>query len=75
MVFQSPANKTVSQSPGLGYVDDVTLGCASDEVEVDNDNIPGHAKLEEQVVIDQITDKGQRWERMLHTNGGLLKLP
>ena len=74
MVFSSPSGKITHQSSGMGYVDDVTLGCATKRPSVPNDEIIETSIEEEEEVIREITSMGQTWEQMLFTNGGLLEL-
>ena len=58
---------------GAGYVDDVTLGCTS-TIECDNESILDSIPAEETEVIRDVEDMGQKWEKMLFANGGLLEL-
>ena len=44
MRFSSPWGDTSSKSTGIGYVDDVTLGCATDDCRVENDEIVANTK-------------------------------
>ena len=75
MTFSSPVGGGTYKSSGLGYVDDVTLGTtAKDNPEVNNDNLGTYSANEESEVHKEISDIGQYWEMMLHTNGGLLEL-
>ena len=73
MRFKSPWKRNSYKSMGLGYVDDVTLGCTT-QSEVGNEDIIHTTVQEEQEVIEEITAMGQTWETMLNTNGGLLEL-
>ena len=66
IVFLSPDNKIKFQSPGTGFVDDVTLG-ATANMEEDDD-------IRETNLIQNINDIATYWERMLFTNGGRLEL-
>ena len=74
MGFTSPWGGKKYKSCGLGYVDDVTLGCTAVDNVVDNDDIIIATESEEKQVMKEITNMGQIWESMLHTNGGLLEL-
>ena len=74
MTFATPNKELKNKSTGMGFVDDVTLGCTSDTVPTDNDNIKETANTIETEVIEKITKMGQAWETMLHTNGGMLEL-
>ena len=74
MTFATPNKELKNKSTGMGFVDDVTLGCTSDTVPTDNDNIKETANTIETEVIEKITEMGQAWETMLHTNGGMLEL-
>ena len=74
MGFQSSWNKLMHTSPGLGYVDDVTLGCTLEDENIPNDEIISKSTEEELKVVETITDMGQKWEEMLFTNGGRLEL-
>ena len=74
MRFKSPWGGELYKSNGLGYVDDVTLGCTADSEGVDNDNIEDVTVEDEKKVIRDITYAGQVWETMLNTNSGLLEL-
>ena len=72
MQFESPWGM-IYRSVGLGYVDDVTLGCTSTR-KVSNEEIRDTCKEEEKAVVQEITEMGRRWEEMLFTNGGRLEL-
>ena len=72
MRFQSPWG-VLYRSIGLGYVDDVTLGCTSSQ-KVKNDEVKAICEEEEREIIETISDIGQKWEEMLFTNGGRLEL-
>ena len=74
MGFSSPWGTLIHESCGLGYVDDVTLGCTADSGQVDNDDIIATVATEEIEVVQRISDMAQKWETMLHTNGGRLEL-
>ena len=74
MGFTSPWGRNKYKSCGLGYVDDVMLGCTAVDNVVDNDDIIIATESEEKQVMKEITNMGQIWESMLHTNGGLLEL-
>ena len=74
MNFMSPNGKKHHKSTGLGYVDDVTLGCTADCLTDNNDEIGQVSEQEELNVTKSIINMGQKWENMLHTNGGLLEL-
>ena len=71
--FTSPSGKASHKSPGMGFVDDVTLGCT-----LRNQNKTNNAPLlKEDVghrVLNQITKIAQHWEKMLYTDGGRLEL-
>ena len=68
----NPARTMVHKSLGMGFVDDVTIGCSSRSNNEDNDRIEQMENDEEQRVIEDITTMSQKWEIMLHINGGLL---
>ena len=74
MGFRSPWKKLTHRSPGLGYVDDVTLGCTLEEGDIGNDEVIDVSNDEERRVVSEISDMGQRWEEMLFANGGRLEL-
>ena len=62
-IFSSPNQEVTFESPGVGYVDDVTLGtCNKNE-----DETP-------QSLIQRINNIAAFWEKLLHTNGGMLEL-
>ena len=73
MQFTTPNGNEKSKSTGMGFVDDVTLGCTSDQGRIDNDEIKAESNQNERQVVQKITRMAQDWERMLHTNGGLLE--
>ena len=71
--FRSPSGKTTHKSPGMGFVDDVTLGCTHSNPNKSNDMV----ELKKDVgteVLRQITNSAQHWETMLYTDGGRLEL-
>ena len=72
--FLSPNRETRHESNGMGFVDDVTLGCTENEDEVDNNAITEREEYAERAVLHDITSMAQNWEKMLYTNGGLLEL-
>ena len=75
MTFTSPCGDKHHKSSGLGYVDDVTLGTTvTENPNLNNDNIHEYSDEEEGQVHAEISNIGQNWELMLHTNGGLLEL-
>ena len=75
MTFTSPDGNNSHQSTGFGYVDDVTLGTTIEQnPNINNDNIKEYSEAEEKKVHEDISSMGQNWERMLHTNGGMLEL-
>ena len=75
MIFSSPYGKSYHRSTGLGYVDDVTLWATiQHNSDVNTDKIREYSGLEEKQVHQDISERGQNWEMMLHTNGGLLEL-
>ena len=62
-LFSSPINETIFESPGVGYVDDVTLGTCNK-----------HHKETPTSLIRRINNIASFWEKLLHTNGGMLEL-
>ena len=74
MKLASPWKNKTHKSTGMGYVDDVTLGCTTNTPDIDNDNVVDMCETEEVQVVQDITKMGQSWEQMLHTNGGRLEL-
>jgi len=73
MQFRSPNKSRKYKSTGMGYVDDVTLGCTTTN-ETSNEEIKLIIPIEEENTVKTITSMGQNWEKMLNTNGGLLEL-
>ena len=73
MQFRSPNKSRTYKSTGMGYVDDVTLGCTTIN-ETSNEEIKLIIPIEEENTVKTITSMGQNWEKMLITNGGLLEL-
>ena len=64
--FTSPDGLTTFDSPGTGFVDDVTLGASADETLEYED--------QEEHLVGTISKIASYWEKMLHTNGGKLEL-
>lgn len=75
MSFVSPLSKKDHRSSGIGYIDDITLGATATSQHEDNDKILENDEQEIIEVHRNISEMEQTWETMLHTNGGLLKLP
>ena len=69
--FKSPTGRCSHKSLGMGFVDDVTLGCTRKYETEDNNKIFEEDDQGKEVLI-QITDMAQKWEDMLYTDGGLL---
>ena len=74
MKFRSPWKKRKHKSTGMGYVDDVTLGCTARSYDVKNDDVLEEIPHEEASVMRDIGTMSHNWEEMLFTNGGLLEL-
>ena len=73
MQFHSPSRKTKHKSPGMGFVDDVTLGCTNKFQNKTNDK--EYLNQDEgTTVLQQITENAQHWEKMLYADGGRLEL-
>ena len=64
--FKSPDGETNFESPGTGFVDDVTLGATANQHE--------ERESKEASLITKINRIASCWEKMLHTNGGKLEL-
>ena len=71
--FKSPDGKTTHKSPGMGFVDDVTLGCTYNNQNRSNDTNTLKKDVSNEVV-KQITSSTHHWEKMLYTDGGRLEL-
>ena len=65
MEFATPDGRKEYKSHGTGYVDDCTLGVTAEEGE----------ERDSAKVVTRLTENGQRWERLLYTNGGRLEVP
>ena len=66
IVMSSPDGKIQFNSPGTGYVDDVTLGATANDEDADGER--------EENLIMNINTIAKYWEKMLFTNGGRLEL-
>ena len=64
--FFPPHGEVKFQSPGTGFVDDVTLGVTA--------NLEYEGIEREEDLIHNINMIATCWEKMLHTNGGRLEL-
>ena len=73
--FTNPTRKSKYKSVGMGFVDDVTLGCT----ETVQNREKGISKIDNitvstQNVTSQIQDTVQTWEKLLYVDGGKLEL-
>ena len=66
IIFFSPNGEVKFQSPGTGFVDDVTLGVTA--------NLDYNGVEREEDLIRNINLIATYWEQMLNTNGGRLEL-
>ena len=65
--FESPDGETVFESPGTGFVDDVTLGATANPSDNGTDRVTTN-------LVKNINTIAATWEKVLFTNGGKLKL-
>jgi len=73
--FTNPSRKSKYKSVGMGFVDDVTLGCT----EIKQNREKGISKIDNitvstQNVTSQIQDTAQTWEKLLYVDSGKLEL-
>ena len=66
VIFFSPDGEVKFQSPGIGFVDDVTLCVTA--------NLDYEGSEREEDLIKNINLIATYWEQMLYTNGGRLEL-
>ena len=62
MQFRSPNKSRTYKSTGMGYVDDVTLGCTTIN-ETRNEEIKSIVPTEEKNTVKTIISMGQNWEK------------
>ena len=65
--FESPDGETVFESPGTGFVDDVTLGATANPSDNGTDRVTTN-------LVKNVNTIAATWEKMLFTNGGKLEL-
>ena len=72
--FKTPQGDVEHRSTGMGFVDDVTLGCTEKNPIKNNDDILETDNDRTKKVCKQITSMAQHWEKMLFADGGRLEL-
>ena len=72
--FKSPRDDINHKSSGMGFVDDVTLGCTENNSIETNEEIQERDDEKRIRVCNQITEMAQHWEKMLYADGGRLEL-